>query len=77
MSRTFQDENFYLWEAFASTGAFGFPDGPNVVFNCLTDRQLRPRYVEMPGSEPEAERALNSLSERELQELLEKARPLS
>ncbi|HET9985526.1 MAG TPA: hypothetical protein VFQ38_18130 [Longimicrobiales bacterium] len=77
MSRTFQDENFYLWEAFPSTGAFGYPDGPSVVFNCLTNRMLRPRYVEMPGSEPEAERALNGLSEPELLELLRKARPLA
>lgn len=77
MSRRFQDGNFLQWEAFASTGPFGYPERPHIVFNCLTDKTMRPRYVERPGEEPELERWVENASEQDLRELLDTARALS
>ena len=76
MSREFQDDNFVLWEAFASTGKFGFPDGPLVVFNCLTDRTVRPRYVRLAGDEADAQRKLEKASDADLVGLLARAEAL-
>ncbi len=76
MSRTFQDENFLVWEAFASTGDFGYPEAPQVVFNCLSNKTIRPRYVKLEGWEPEAQRTLQSVSNDELLKLFQTARPL-
>ncbi len=76
MARTFQDENFLIWEAYASSGAFGYPDAPHVVFNCLSNRTIRPRYVQLEGLEPEAQRRVQTGSEDELAGLFRRARPL-
>jgi hypothetical protein len=76
MARTFQDENLLVWEAFASTGEFGYPEAPNVVFNCVSNRTIRPRYVQMDGWEPEAQRELQTVSDAELFRLFQSARPL-
>jgi hypothetical protein len=76
MARTFQDDNFLIWEAFASSGAFGYPDAPHVVFNCLSNRTIRPRYVQLEGQEPEAQRRVQTVSEDELAGLFRSARPL-
>ena len=76
MSRTFQDENFLVWEAFASTGDFGYPEAPQVVFNCLSNKTIRPRYVKLEGWEPEAQRRIQSVSDDELLKLFQTARPL-
>jgi hypothetical protein len=76
MSRVFQDENFIEWEAFASSGKFGFPDGPLVVFNCLTDRTMRPRVVRMAGDEADAQRKLENANEGDLLELFRRAETL-
>jgi len=76
MSRTFQDENFLVWEAFASSGAFGYPEAPQVVFNCLSNKTIRPRCLQMEGWEPEAQREIQSVSDDELLRLFQTARPL-
>jgi hypothetical protein len=76
MSRVFQDENFITWEAFASSGKFGFPDGPQVVFNCLTDRSVRPRAVRMAGDEADAQRKLENANDSDLLELFRRAETL-
>lgn len=77
MSRTFLDENLLSWEAFASTGAFGYPEGPRVVFQCLTNRTIRPRYVELEGEENNAQRLLEQIPADELVALFQTARPVS
>jgi hypothetical protein len=76
MSRTFQDEDLVEWEAFASTGKHGFPDGPLIVFNCMTDRTVRPRVVRMAGDETDAQRKLEIASEKDLLDLLNRAEAL-
>ncbi len=76
MSRTFQDENFLIWEAFASAGPFGYPEAANVVFNCLSNKTIRPRYVELKAAEPEAQRQLESIPDLDLLHLFQSARPL-
>lgn len=76
MARTFQDENFLVWEAFASTGAFGYAEAPQLVFNCLSNKTIRPRYVQLQGWEPEAQRQVQSVSDDELLKLFQTARPL-
>ena len=76
MSREFLDENFVEWEAFASTGKFGFPDGPLIVFNCLSDRTIRPRVVRMAGAEVDAQRKLEQSSVQDLLALFNRAETL-
>ena len=49
MSRTFQDENFLVWEVYPSGAKFGASEDPFLVFHCITDRGLRPRSVQPPA----------------------------
>ncbi len=77
MARRFQDGNFLHWEAYASTGPFGYPERPHIVFNCLTDKTIRPRYMERPGEEPELARWVEAAPDTELRDLLEHARALA
>ena len=77
MSRTFQDQNFLTWEAFPTGGPFGFADKPFIVFNCLSNRMLRPRYVSTIGDEADAERKLSLASNEELRHLFERSEEVS
>jgi hypothetical protein len=76
MSHTFTDENLLTWEAFASTGHFGLAIEPRIVFNCLSDPLLTPRYVERPGDESAAEEQVHEFSDDKLRDLLRGSRPL-
>ncbi|HEX8829562.1 MAG TPA: hypothetical protein VF705_00260 [Longimicrobium sp.] len=76
MSHTFTDENLLTWEAFASSGNFGLAIKPRIVFNCLSDPSLTPRYVERAGDEADAEEQVHEFSEQQLRDLLHKSRPL-
>ncbi|MBI4409277.1 MAG: hypothetical protein HY561_06185 [Gemmatimonadetes bacterium] len=76
MAKTFQDENWLVWEAFASAGDFGYSTRPHIVFHCVTDRSLRPRYCEQEGDKADAERVVASASPNELLELLHRAQPV-
>jgi hypothetical protein len=77
VSRKFQDENFLVWEAYPSASRFGFSDQPNIVFNCLTDRFVRARFVPFEGDEADAERAIVGATPAELLELLHRSREMS
>lgn len=77
MSRTFQDENFRVWEAFPSGNRQGYSENTAVVFHCLTDRSLRPRYIPTDGDSADAERAVRSASREELLRLLERSHEVS
>jgi hypothetical protein len=72
--RRIVDENFREWEAYASAGRFGLPDRAYILFHCLTDRSLTPRYVEDDGDKAIAERRVATASDRELLDLLHRAR---
>ncbi len=76
MARTFQDQNFLIWEAFPSTGPFGYPDAAYIVFNCLSNKTIRPRYIELKAAEPAAQKELQTIGDAALLKLFETARPL-
>ena len=76
MSHTFTDENLLTWEAFASSGNFGLATRPRIVFNCLSDPQTPPRYVERPGDEADAEEQVAEYDEKALRKMLRESRPL-
>ena len=69
MSRNLRDANLLEWEVFASAGDFGMPDRAYIVFNCLSDRRLRPRYVRQEGDKAEAEALVAGIAEPELEAL--------
>jgi len=76
MSHTFTDENLLTWEAFASSGKFGFAVRPRIVFNCLSDPDRAPRYVERTGIEADAEEQVIDHDEKQLREMLRSSREL-
>ena len=76
MSQTFTDENLITWEAFATSGDFGFAERPRIVFNCLSDPDTVARYVEAPGDEADAEGQVMGYDEQQLRELLAQSRPV-
>ena len=77
MSRTIQDADFLEWEVFASSAASGFADRAQLVFNCLSNRWLRPRAVELDGDVADAERIVADGTPVELLEMFRKAEPIS
>ena len=76
MSRTIQDADFLEWEVFASAAVSGFADHSQLVFNCLSNRWLRPRAVELEGDVAEAERLVAEGSPIELLEIFQRAEPI-
>jgi hypothetical protein len=75
MSKTFTDEDFVTWEAYASSRQFA--TSPRILFNCLTNRLVRPRYVELPGDEADAEREVHQANEQQLLQLLKQSSELA
>lgn len=73
MSRVFTDENLQSWEAYASSGRWGFPENPKIVFNCLSDPNTPARFVRSDGSSTEAEVRVFSASDQALRDLLAQA----
>lgn len=71
MSRIIQDANLDLWEAFASSGDFGFPEHSRLVFHCLSDRTRRARAVEREGDKADVEHEVATLPPEELLGILE------
>jgi hypothetical protein len=74
MSRKILDKNFLTWEVYASGGP---SDKPNIVFNCLSNRMIRPRYVRAEGDEADAERVVSEASNEQLQQMLIEANEVS
>lgn len=77
MAVTFQDEDFLVWEAYPSGGPFGFDDDVKIVFHCLTDRRLRPRFLETAEDSADAQLQVQRASREELLAMLKQARALS
>lgn len=73
MSRTFQDENFLVWEVYPSGAKFGASTDPFLVFHCITDRGLRPRKLQVTGDSADAERLVGKASAGELLDLLSRS----
>lgn len=74
MARQIQDGNFLVWEVFPSGGEMGFSSDPYVIFHCLTQRDLRPRRIELKGDAADAERIVRQSSDAELLAMLERSR---
>lgn len=73
MSRQIQDQNFLVWEVFPSGGDMGFASDPYIIFNCLTQRDLRPRRIRVPGDAADAEREVREARDAELLSLLQES----
>lgn len=71
MTRTIQDQDLLLWEAYASAGDFGFPEHARMIFQCLTDPGRRARIIERDGDKSDVEQEVAKLSEAGLLALLE------
>ncbi|MSR37204.1 MAG: hypothetical protein EXR95_11285 [Gemmatimonadetes bacterium] len=76
MARTILDDDLRSWEAFASTGPFGYALRSRVVFNCTTDPAVRPRMWALDGDKSDAETLVATAPAAALVGLLEKAEPL-
>lgn len=77
MSRTFYDANLLTWEVYPSGGPFGYTNRPYIVFNCLSNRMLRPRYISTAGDEADAERTISLASNEQLLEMFERSDEVS
>jgi len=73
MSRILRDTDLRLWEAYASTGAFGRTRPCSIVFRCVSDAGERPRTSDFVGDKAEAEAMLQTAGDAELMDLLESA----
>jgi hypothetical protein len=73
MTRTVQDRNFLVWEIYPSGGRHGYSRNPHLIFNCLTQPNLRPRWIAGGGDEAEAPRVIAESTDARLLELLEGA----
>lgn len=76
MSKTFQDENFLVWEAFPSSGPFGFADDVKIVFHCVTDRRIRPRDVKTGEDAADAARIIQKADPAELLEMFRQSQEM-
>jgi hypothetical protein len=73
MSRTFQDHDFMVWEAYPSSGPHGESEQAHLVFNCLTSRAVKPRYLVAGGDQADVERRVVEADEAELRAMLGRA----
>ncbi|MDX1673993.1 MAG: hypothetical protein R3314_04230 [Longimicrobiales bacterium] len=76
MTRTFQDDDLLLWEAYAAAPRSGEDHGARIVFHCLTDRTRRARVLEQDSSRSGIEQRLTDADDEELAELLDAAEPI-
>lgn len=70
MSRVFTDDDLLTWETFLSSGRFGLPDQPKLIFNCLSEQDRRARYVRFNGDQADAEEVLAELPDDRLRAML-------
>ncbi len=72
--KTFSDRDLRVWEAYPSD--CGIKDEPHIVFNCLSNRMVRPRELDFGGDEAEAEGVVQGASETELLQMLDRSQEL-
>ncbi|MFW6199195.1 MAG: hypothetical protein ACOC8K_01360 [Gemmatimonadota bacterium] len=71
--RTIQDDSFRTWEAYATTGDYGFSNPARIIFRCIADPDERARFVIIDGDKSDAEARIRSISDEELRKLMEGA----
>jgi hypothetical protein len=76
MPKTLLDGGLKSWEAFASTGPYGYADQSVVVFRCTSDPDERPRAIAVSGDKSDAETRVATATRKELLEMLERAEPI-
>ncbi len=76
MSRQLTDEDLLVWEAYSTSGPFGFADGSRILFNCLSDPGRRARFVQFEGDSADSERSLGQKSTGELYALFQQSTEL-
>lgn len=76
MSRTIQDPELQLWEAYASAGDAGFPLHSRMIFHCLSDMERKARVARRDGSKAEVEKEIATFSASRLAEILAGAEEL-
>lgn len=76
MTRTFQDGELLLWEAYAAAPRSGQDRGARLVFHCLTDQNRRARVLERNESRTQVEKRLSDIPGSELVALLDASEPL-
>lgn len=77
MTRTIQDRDLLLWEAYASAGESGRRTGGRIMFHCLTDPSRRARELTREADEKDVAREIATLHEAELVDLLAAAAEVS
>lgn len=70
MPRMILDGALQQWEAFATTGRYGFPDPARVIFRCVSDPEIRARAVDIEGDKSDAEKTVETFDDGELREML-------
>lgn len=75
--RTFQDRNFLVWEVYPSGGRHGFSANPDIIFHCLTQRDIRSRKIDGGETEADAERRIRESTPQQLLEMLEQAEEIA
>lgn len=76
MARTIRDDELRVWEGYADTGRYGYPESARVVFRCLTDARERARAYTVHGDKSDAEALVATAPVERLHELLQSAQPL-
>jgi hypothetical protein len=76
MTRTIQDQELQLWEAYASAAASGSRERARIVFQCLTDTSRRARELAREGDKAAVEKEVATLPDYELLGLLAAAEEL-
>jgi hypothetical protein len=77
MARTILDDELNSWEAFASTGRYGYAERAQIVFQCTSDPWERPRACTVSGDKSEAEALVAGESTQRLGAMLKEAQPLA
>jgi hypothetical protein len=76
MPKSVVDDEMQSWEAFASTGPYGYSDRSVVVFRCSSDPRARPRAYSIAGDKSDAEARVASATRGDLLAMLAGAEPL-
>jgi hypothetical protein len=76
MARTIMDQDLKSWEAFASTGPYGYAPHSRVVFHCTSDASERPRACKVEGDKSDVESLVAAAPQEKLRELLASAEPI-
>jgi hypothetical protein len=73
MTRTFQDHDLQLWEAYANPGEQGSAERAHLLFHCLSDPGRRARVLRLEAPRSNVEQELVAADDGRLVELLGRA----